>query len=150
MENQQHRPIWIVDDDTDDHELIREIFREMKYEHPLQLFSTAEEMLHFLQESGSAPFIIISDLHLPKMNGLELREGMLRTPNNKFHSVPFIFWSTIASDAQVKEAFNLRAHGFFVKERTFLQWKNTLVKIIDYWTSSLLPPKDDRFEEAML
>lgn len=148
MDNQQ-RPIWIIDDDTDDHELIREIFREMKCQHPLCLFSTAEQMLQSL-ESEQAPFIIISDLHLPKMNGFELREGMLKTPNNKFHSVPFIFWSTVASEAQVKEAFDLRAHGFFVKERTFAEWKSTLIKIIDYWTSSLLPPKEDRFEEAML
>lgn len=148
--NKQLNPIWIVDDDTEDHEVITEIFSEMKCEHPLVLFSTGEQLLNRLEESHEAPFMIISDLNLPKMSGFELREGMLRTPSNKFHSVPFIFWSTTASDSQVKEAFKLRAHGFFLKERTFGLWKATLVKIIDYWTSSLMPPREDRPDEAML
>lgn len=150
MENRFDRPIWIVDDDIDDHELISEIFREIDCQHPLALFSSGEQLLNRLDASGEAPFIIISDLNLPKMSGFELRQGMLRTPNNKYHSVPFIFWSTTANDSLVQEAFKLRAHGFFLKERTFGRWKATLIKIIEYWTTSLMPAKGDRPDEAML
>ncbi|RYG26103.1 MAG: response regulator [Chitinophagaceae bacterium] len=83
-------------------------------------------------------------MNLPKKDGFMLREETLKAANNKFHSVPFIFWSTQASEAQVRKAYRLNAHGFFVKEANFDDWKKSLVKIIDYWTSSLSPSKEDK------
>ncbi len=142
--NGASKAIWIVDDDTDDHELIREIFTEMKWNYPVELFSLAEDLLARLNEAEVAPFIIISDVNLPKMDGFKLREETLKASNNKFHSVPFIFWSTHASEAQIRTAYRLRAHGFFIKESQLEDWKNALIRIIEYWTKSLTPSKEDR------
>ena len=78
-----------------------------------------------------------------------MREKMLQIPNNKFHSVPFIFWSSYASDAQIKKAFDLGAHGFFLKEHQFSQWKATLIQVVDYWEKSKMPAKGDKPDRAM-
>ena len=144
MSRDQERPIWIVDDDSDDHQLIREIFADMGWEYPLELFSAADQMFKRLGEAPAAPFIIIADVNLPRMDGFTLREKTLKAPNNKFHSVPFIFWSTQASEAQVRKAYRLCAHGFFLKEAQYNEWKRSLVRIIEYWTSSLTPSKEDK------
>jgi CheY-like chemotaxis protein len=150
MSTQNEKEIWIVDDDTEDHELITYLFKELKWTYSLQLFESGEQLLEKLADSHEAPFIIISDVNLPKLDGFALREKMLQTANNKFHSVPFIFWSTQASELQVRKAFMLRAQGFFKKDSSFSQWKLTLMKIVDYWTSSLMPSKEDKQDEPML
>ncbi len=143
MKPQHERPIWIVDDDIDDQELVKDIFEELKFLHPLELFHNAEELLERLENVNAPPFIIIADVNLSKLGGYALRDQMLNNPDEKYHSVPFIFWSTQASEAQIRKAYDLKAHGFFKKAAEFEQWKLTLVKIIDYWTSSLIPAGND-------
>jgi CheY-like chemotaxis protein len=133
--------IWIVDDDKDDHELVREILAESNYSNKVEFFHGATPVLNKLADIKEAPFIIISDINLPGMDGFELREKLLNTPDKKFHSVPFIFWSTHASEAQIDRAFKLRSHGFFVKEPNFQEWKKSFLGIIEYWSKSKMPSK---------
>jgi len=108
--------IWIVDDDTDDHEMVREVFKDLEWKNELVFLSSADEVLKKLSAVKHAPFIIICELNLPKKNGFQLRTAMLEKKSRKFHSVPFIYWSSAASEKQVIQAYNLRAHGFFIKE----------------------------------
>jgi CheY-like chemotaxis protein len=133
--------IWIIDDDTEDQDIITEIFDELKLPHELVFLNSAEATLKRLDEVKIAPFIIICDVNLPRINGFELREMLLHREGPKFHSVPFIYWSTQASESQVKQAFDLSAHGFFIKESNFDEWKATFVRIIDYWMKSKMPAK---------
>ena len=90
-------------------------------------------------DSREAPFLIISDINLPRMNGFELREKILKEASMSDKTIPFIFWSTTASEAQVKQAYELSAHGFFIKGRTFRELKEELGEIVRYWTMSLAP-----------
>lgn len=131
-------PIYIVDDDSDDEELIRDAFKELKIENELKFFTTAEGVLSELRKD-EIPFIIISDVNLPRMDGFELREEILKESTAKDKSIPFIFWSTSASDAQVKRAYDLSAHGFFLKGRTYAELKEKLQEMVQYWSDSLAP-----------
>ena len=143
MEDQQ-KAIWIIDDDIEDHDLIRHVFQEMKLPFSLKLFQSGEELLQGLEDAVEAPFIIICDVNLPRIGGFALREKMLGIPNNKYHSVPFIFWSTVASEAQIRRAYEIGAHGFFKKEAQLEKWRESLKKIIEYWSLSLMPSKEDK------
>lgn len=142
--------VWIVDDDGEDHELIEEIFEELRFNNPLKFFNGAKSMLNALDKEEVAPFIIFCDVNLPGMDGFQLREKLLATPNNKFHSVPFIFWSTVASEDQIRKSFELRAHGFFIKESKFQDWKTTFIHIIEYWRRSRMPSKADKPDKPLL
>ena len=135
--------IWIIDDDEEDHDMIREIFVEMNLRHELVFFKEAENLVAHLENITTSPFIIFCDVNLPRINGFELREILLSRPERRFHSVPFIFWSTQASEQQITKAFDLAAHGFFVKETRFQDWKETLFCIIRYCEKSKMPPKRD-------
>src|SRR5688572_15287645 len=132
----QSEPIWMVNQDRDDQDLIRTILAEAKIPNEVKFFETARELLDELDRAESAPFIVMSDVNLNGTDGFQLREAMLKRPNAKFHSVPFIFWSEHASPAQVKKAFDLRAHGFFIKDSSFSKWKETFIQIILYWKKS--------------
>jgi DNA-binding NarL/FixJ family response regulator len=140
----QDGPIWIVDEDLDDHELIQELFKDLSFKNELVLFTTAKGLLVRLDNVEVAPFIIICDVNLAGMSGFELREKLLSTPNKKYHSVPFIFWSVAPSEAQIQQAYELKAHGFFLKESTYEEWRQSLINIIKYWQKSLTPSKEDQ------
>ena len=101
----------------------------------------AEELMQLVSEVDTAPFIIISEVHLPKIDGFELSERMLATDSKKFKSVPFIFWSADATEEQITHAYNLSVHGFFIKETRFEELKNTFRNIINYWLRSKMPEK---------
>lgn len=132
-------PIYIVDDDRDDEELITEAIRELGYQNEIKFFGSGEEILKALKGNSIIPFIILSDINLAKMNGFELREKILKETSIKDKSVPFIFWSTTASETQIKRAYELSAHGFFIKSATFTELKRELDEIIRYWTDSRAP-----------
>jgi CheY-like chemotaxis protein len=140
----QEGPIWIVDEDRDDHELIQQIFQEAEISNELVLFTDAKDLLARLDEADEAPFIIISDANMPGMDGFELRERLLSATNRKFHSVPFIFWSVAPSEAQIQQAYDLKAHGFFLKDATVEEWRQSLVNIVNYWQKSQMPSKKDQ------
>jgi CheY-like chemotaxis protein len=142
--NDPEDAIWIVDDDDEDHDLVREIFKELNQGNPLQFFNSGDSLLNSLKKVEVAPFIIICDVNLPRMDGFELREQLLKTPNNKFHSVPFIFWSSQASEGQIRKAYKLRGHGFFIKEPKYEEWKASLIRIVQYWQKSRTPSKEDK------
>lgn len=145
----QSEQIWIVSQDEDDHEIISMTLSRAKIPNEVRFFTSPADLLNNLKDAERAPFIIMSDVNLHGMNGFQLREKMLEASNAKFHSVPFIFWSEHASDAQIKQAFDLRAHGFFIKETTSEAWKQTFLEIISYWSKSKMPNKKDKNEPPL-
>lgn len=132
-------PIYIVDDDQDEEEIIEEVVKELGLKNELKFFHNAEGLLNELKSNNVVPFIIISDINLPKMDGFKLREKILESSEMSDKTIPFIFWSTTASDAQIKKAYELSAHGFFLKGRNISDLKDGINKIISYWSRSISP-----------
>ena len=132
-------PIYIVDDDAEDQDFIKDAFKELCILNELRFFRSAEEILKELKRQSEVPFIIISDVNLPKVDGFQLREKILIDSDISNKTIPFIFWSTNASEAQIKRAYNLSAHGFFLKSPTFEGLKKQIHEMIAYWSDSLAP-----------
>lgn len=135
----QSEAIWIIDEDQDDRELVQQAWEELKLSNELRFLDNAADVVRQLNHETLAPFIIICSANLTGTDGFELRQMMLDHKSPKFHSVPFIFWSTQASDAQVKRAYDLSVHGFFIKDDSFEELKKTFMLIIDYWMKSKMP-----------
>ena len=100
-------------------------------------FKSAEEVLaHMKSHPNEPPFIIISDVSLGKMDGFQLRQSLINDTSKKYKSIPFIFWSVKSSEEQIRKAYDLSAHGFFIKENTVQEMKKTFITIIEYWFKS--------------
>jgi CheY-like chemotaxis protein len=112
-------PIFIVDDDEDEHSLIKDACDELGISNPVTFFSEAQKALSYLMESETTPLVIISDVNLSGMDGFELREKIIKNENVKYKSIPFIFWSGEASKKQIQKAYDLSSHGFFIKPSDF-------------------------------
>ncbi|WP_426293867.1 response regulator [Dyadobacter endophyticus] len=66
--------IIIIEDDPDDQFVLEEVFRELGYLNKRIYFADGLSALDYLYTTTERPFIIISDINLPKLNGLELRK----------------------------------------------------------------------------
>lgn len=133
--------IWIIDENKDEQEMIADVLGELKLKNEIVFLTSPAEVFKKFEEVSEAPFIIFCDVNLPEMNGFELRQALLDVPSKMYHSVPYIFWSTFASEAQITRAYDLAAHGFFVKESSLKELRNTFMEIIRYWQKSKMPAK---------
>jgi CheY-like chemotaxis protein len=132
-------PIFIVDDDDDDQTLINEVCKELEIPNPIHFFDSGENLLLKLKDGSNIPFIIVCDVNLGGMDGFELRNKVLEDKNIKYKTIPFIFWSNSASKSQIRKAYDLCVHGFFIKESSYKEIKSSFRRIIDYWHKSEQP-----------
>lgn len=141
--------IWMIDDDHDDHEILRSVCTDLNVTNPILFFDEPKAFIKRLNTATEAPFLILCNTKLPGTSGFEMRELMLDEPEKKFHGVPFIFLSESASETDVARAFKLRCHGYFVKPPQYKEWKNTLSSIIEYWSRCKMPSKKEGFDEPL-
>ena len=67
-------PIIIIEDDSDDQENLADIFKELNYSNELIFFGDSLLALEYLTDTDIEPFLVMSDINMPKLNGMELRE----------------------------------------------------------------------------
>lgn len=127
-------PIIIVDDDQDDQFLMKKVCEKLGVANDVLFFDDGRDALEYLRITHDKPFIIISDINMPVINGFELRREIIKDTTLREKSIPFIFFSTAASPSQIREAYQLTVQGFFVKETSMSQIEETLRMVFDYWT----------------
>jgi CheY-like chemotaxis protein len=132
-------PVLIVSDDQDDKDLILEAWKELNYPNVLLFLKSGEEVIGYLEKEQPAPFLILCDVNLPRMDSFELKERILSNTRSNYKSIPFVFWSALASKAQIQKSYDLGGNGFFIKDQTFEGLKKSLVDIVEYWRKSLVP-----------
>lgn len=128
-----HGPIILVEDDVDDQELIKEIIHSFNLPNKILIFNNGHDVLDYLRKTTEQPFLILSDINLPKLNGLELRKEINSEQGLKEKCVPFVFLSTTANKKTVFEAYDLTVQGFFKKSNAYEEFRAMLKLIIDYW-----------------
>jgi CheY-like chemotaxis protein len=132
-------PVFIVDSDIEDKELLLEAWEELGLPNKLYFFNNAEKVIEELQTSSIVPFLIISEIDLPKISGLQLKQYLLEHEQTNFKSIPFVFLSDTPSQKQIEEAYYLCTNGVFKKSDSFEKLKQQLIDIVKYWRESLVP-----------
>ncbi|MEP7166088.1 MAG: response regulator [Ferruginibacter sp.] len=132
-------PIVIIEDDTDDQEILREIFKNLKYKNPIIYFSDGEDALVYLIETKIKPFLILSDINMPKLSGFELREKIYVNENLNLKCIPYLFFTTTSTQKAVINAYSQSVQGFFVKPNDFNKLESTIKKIVEYWEECEAP-----------
>jgi CheY-like chemotaxis protein len=126
-------PIIIIEDDLEDQEILNEVFKELNYQNEVVFFGDSIEALEYLTNTDVEPFIVLSDINMPKLSGMELREKVHNNEDLRMKSIPYLFFSTSAEQAHVIEAYSRSIQGFFIKPTNYDKLKNIIRKIVDYW-----------------
>lgn len=131
--------IILIDDDSDDLEIITGILKSFGYPNEIVTFSESTKVVDYLKRTDVYPFLIISDINMPALNGYELREQIAQDPDLNLKCVPFVYFTTAQSRQAVVDAYCKSVQGFFVKASDYDILHRRLKLIVDYWTEALSP-----------
>ena len=126
-------PIIIVEDDLDDQELYTDIIKELDIPNLIRFFDNGSPALEYLLTTAEQPFIILSDVNMPQMNGLEFKEKIQQNDYLRQKGIPFVFISTNASPQAVRKAHVLSVQGYFEKPFSMSEFKGLLRVLFEYW-----------------
>lgn len=129
----QTGPILLVDDDEDDFELLRQVLEDEQIENALLHFTDGKQVLEYLESTEEPAFLILSDINMPKIGGLELKKLINENESLRKKSIPFILFTTTAAQHAVRQAYDLSVQGFFVKGDTMQELARLVKLIVDYW-----------------
>ena len=132
-------PIIVIEDDMEDQELMSEVFAELGYKNEILFFGDGELALDHLVNNDVEPFIVFSDINMPKLNGMELREKIHNNEDLRIKSIPYLFFSTTSEQQFIIDAYSKSVQGFFIKPRTYDDLRKTLKTIIEYWKTCVSP-----------
>ena len=132
-------PIVIIEDDIDDQVILTDIFKELDYKNQLVFFSDSILALEYLTNSDVEPFLVLSDINMPKLNGFELREKIRTDAKLQLKCIPYLFFSTAADQKAVVDAYSLSVQGFFVKNTSLEDLEKTISVIMEYWKRCVAP-----------
>lgn len=132
-------PILLIENDEEEKQLIQEALNNISVPNELKFFNDGSEALAYLESTEEKPFMILSNVHLQKINGIELRQKINENPQSRDKSIPFIFLTTDIRKETIKNAFNLTVQGYFDKANTLADLQKTLKLLIDYWTTCKHP-----------
>ena len=126
-------PIILVEDDAEDHQFLLEAYKALERSNEVKLFSRAQEVLDYLLTTQDKPFIIISEVQLQGMDGIELRKKILESDYLRAKSIPFVYLTTNKDKKDVVTAYELQVQGYFEKKNSVPDLQRMLKKILDYW-----------------
>jgi CheY-like chemotaxis protein len=126
-------PILIIEDDLDDQEILKEIFEDLQIPNAIRFFETCISALDYLVNSLEKPFLIISDINLPAMTGLQLKKEINNNVSLRNKCIPFIFLSTAPDEHFIMSAYEVQGQGYFVKPPKLAEMKEMMSMIVGYW-----------------
>lgn len=135
----KHGPIIIIEDDADDQQILSEVFAELEYPNLLHFFADGYLALEYLEASTEKPFLILSDINLPKLDGFELRKKVHNNEALRLRCIPYLFFTTAASHTAVVNAYSQSVQGFFVKPNSYIDLLRTIRRIMEYWQECKAP-----------
>lgn len=132
--NDPHPPILLVEDNPQDVDLTLRAFKRHNLANPIFVARDGEEALAWLPrwEAGEAtPAVILLDLKLPRVGGLEVLERLKAHP--QWHSIPVVVLTSSADEGDLQAAYGLGANSYIVKPVDFDKFIEVTGRIEMYW-----------------
>ena len=142
MPNILNRPILLVEDNPMDVDLTIRAFAKRKIVNPIEVARDGEEALAYLPrwEAGEPlPAVILLDLKLPKVSGLEVLRYLKAHP--QFRPIPVVVLTSSAEDRDIQTAYDLGTNSYIVKPVDFEKFLEVAAHIELYWTVLNTPPR---------
>ena len=131
--------ILLVEDDQVDVMNVRRAFEKNRITNPLWVASDGVEALELLDrdEVPKGRLLVLLDLNMPRMNGIELLRKV-RARDDLKH-LPVVVLTTSNDERDRIEAYNLNVAGYILKPVTFVSFVEAMATLNKYWTLVELP-----------
>ena len=126
----------LVEDDEIDVKVIKRGFKSLKLANPIRIARDGIEALEILrgengQERVPKPYLILLDINMPRMNGIEFLQA-IRADKDLKSSIVFVL-TTSASDEDRVNAYNHNVAGYIIKSKVMDSFTNALDMLDHYW-----------------
>lgn len=139
-----NQPILLVEDNPVDLDLTLRAFKSRKLANPVEIARDGEEALAYIEKwknGDPVPVVILLDLNLPKVNGLEVLEAIKKHPD--FRTIPVVVLTTSSESRDVKTSYLLGANSYIVKPVDFDKFIEVAKQIELYWSVLNRPFESD-------
>ena len=133
--NQQHS-VFIVDDDSDDRESIRDAFLENKHNQEYVFMKSGDQLIDHLASvpKGAKPVVILLDLNMPGKDGRDVLKEI--KGNKELRGIPVIVLTTSSSEKDREASYELGANCFVTKPDSYRELVNITDSIARLWFAS--------------
>ncbi len=139
--------ILLVEDNDVDAMLTKRALEKYKMAENLVRLKNGEEALDFIFASGNyaeirdiayPPKLILLDIGMPKVNGMEVLQKIKCSPLTK--AIPVIILTSSKEDPDIQKCYNLGANSYIVKPVDFYKFSDTIKDVAHYWLNVNQPP----------
>ena len=136
--------ILLVEDNPADARLMREAFGEITAPHNLHVVETGGRAMQFLRReeeytAGPRPDLVLLDLNLPDMHGLQVLEAIKKDPN--LRRTPAVVFSSSQASEEVVGAYNLNANSYIAKPVELADYIRVVKGVEEFWLTVVKLPK---------
>ena len=131
--------ILVVEDDEIDVKALLMAFKKLKIANPVTVAKDGIEGWEALQ-SLARPYLLILDINMPRMNGIELLEKIRAT--EKYHDSIVFVLTTSTDDKDKFEAYNLNVAGYMLKSDMGTSFIRAIEMVEQYWKVVEFPGSD--------
>jgi len=133
-----NKPILLVEDDQVDTMTVTRALKEIDVKNQVVHRDNGEEALNYLKDAtGDKPCIILLDLNMPIMNGIEFLRAVKNTETLRL--IPVVVLTTSDEPQDKLNSFNLGVAGYMSKAVDYRQFVEIMRAIDSYWTISEMP-----------
>ena len=133
----QATKILLVEDDPNDIELIQIALEQYNFVNKIDIVTDGEQALHYLfgrdgqPPTHALPKLVLLDLKLPKINGLELLEMIRNSPHTR--NLVVVVMTSSAENVDLKACYDLGVNSYIVKPLDFQQFVEVSRQVGFYW-----------------
>jgi two-component system, chemotaxis family, response regulator Rcp1 len=134
-----NRKVILVEDNLADVELVKLSVRELENPVDLVHVGDGQELLNFLKTAVLSDIaLILLDLNMPRVSGIDVLRHMQEDPSLK--KVPVVMFTTSNSKSDIMKCYELGAKAFVCKPLDIFEFNNSIRSIVEFWTGiNMLP-----------
>lgn len=138
--------ILLVEDSESDARLLREVLAAINEDVRLHVVRDGREAIDFLTYQGPyldavRPHVILLDLNMPKMNGLEVLARLKKDP--WFGSIPIIVLTASGAEADIARSYKLMANCYLVKPGVLDEFEKLVNSLNEFWLTRVALPNEE-------
>jgi CheY-like chemotaxis protein len=129
-----YRPILLVEDNPMDIDLTLRAFARLQIPYQIQIARDGESALEFIQNwdrGETTPLMILLDLKLPRVDGLEVLKTLKL--HGSYRKIPIVVLTSSSDTGDIANAYDLGANSYIIKPVDFNRFMEVTSEINDYW-----------------
>lgn len=128
----KNKAIMLIEDDDVDAQAVKRVFKDLEIMNTVKVVKDGEAALDLLDhQEGDLPGLILLDINMPKMNGIEFLKKLKQ--NHKYKRIPAVVLTTSKADQDILRGYEEGAAGYLIKDIDYPKFIDTLRAIVVYW-----------------